>query len=326
MDDDKEAEARIASLQRRVADTEAALGEQERALAVVREEMQEALRERNRALEELREALRERSRALERREEKIRLMHARVAQAAHQARGRINLDVGGRVFGFTTDTLAKYPESYFGRLVSGRWELEGKKRGADEVETMFIERSYRPFKYIADFLMYDRLDVELSETDRNALLDECDYYGLDELSKLIPPPQKKQKTVGWSFVAMEDHFHRVGSTYSCTSKERHASMIGEETWESGVHQWTVRVDNGKDIWLGVCQREDGTILHSHWTEFKTGDMATIVFDADARRMEIRWTNADGTEGSDLYEDIESTLRHAYCSLEPGGQITLVETS
>ena len=324
LDEEQKAEAdRIASLKHAIAAKEADLGSLEQTLA-------EARRALAALTEQLRDALERREKAVREREEKMRQVNDRVEEAAEKAKGRMDLNVGGRVFSFTTETLAKYPESFFGRLVSGRWERGGegkgkKKRGADEIETVFVERPYGPFKHIAAFLITDALDAELSEPERDALLRECDYYGLDELSSLLKS-FKKRKQVEWNFVAPEgeeDCLNRRGNVYSCVSDGRGVSLIGMETWESGVHKWTVRVDKGKDIWIGVCQKDDGSVLHSHWPDFNTGDVATLIFDADARKMEIRWTNADGQEGSDHFPEVLSAMKHAYCFLRAGDQITLL---
>ena len=278
--------------------------------------------------EELRDMLARRESAVQEREERFRLVHERVEEAAAKAKGRINLDVGGRIFSFTTETLAKYPESFFGRLVSGRWEAGGgkgkKKRAADEIETVFVERPQVPFQHIASFLITDTLNVELSESERDALLMECDYFGLDELGNLIKP-QKKQKQVGWNFVpcaGYEDCLKQDGNSY--TAHDVLLDLWRTEEWESGMHRWTIRVDNGKDVCIGIGDGTEGGSWEGQ-CEFETGDTVYVSFDADSRKMEIRWNTSSGDEGSEKWTDLAPDLKYASCLLDPRDQITLLET-
>ena len=88
----------------------------------------------------------------------------------------------GQKFSFKSETLARYPESYFGRLVGGSWQ---NRAGSDGC--IFIERDARPFQHIAAFLVYGKLNVSLENEDLEALLDECDYFCLDELRNLLLP-------------------------------------------------------------------------------------------------------------------------------------------
>ena len=302
--------------------------EKRKRLREIREEEETTEREVRELQEALEKALERREKAVKEREERMRQVHERVEEAAEKAKGRMDLNVGGRVFSFTTETLAKYPESFFGRLVSGRWENKDKgkkKRKADDIETVFVERPDGPFRHIAAFLITDHLKVELSEMERDALLDECDFFGLDELSNLIKP-EKKQKQVGWNFVAhegFENCLKQEGNTYTNVSDEENG-LKGSELWESGVHRWKVRVDKVKDVWIGLC---DGLKEGECWVErgATAGSTFEICFDADARTLEFRWTDANGKEHLNETSNIPAKFKSAYCALDPGDQITLLET-
>jgi hypothetical protein len=84
---------------------------------------------------------------------------------------RIKLDVGGRIFSVTLDMMLKYPDSFFARLFSGRWEDKKTEDGA-----YFINRNFDHFHHIVGFLRYGCVDVELSEPDHRALCLEADFY------------------------------------------------------------------------------------------------------------------------------------------------------
>ena len=129
MDEASAAEAEVLALRTKIE-------EKRKRLREIREEEETTEREVRELQEALEKALERREKAVKEREERMRQAHERVEEAAEKAKGRVNLDVGGRVFSFTTETLAKYPESFFGRLVSGRWENKdkGKKKRKAEDE------------------------------------------------------------------------------------------------------------------------------------------------------------------------------------------------
>jgi hypothetical protein len=96
---------------------------------------------------------------------------------------RIKLDVGGRIFSVTSDMMIRYPDSFFARLFSGRWEDKKTEDGA-----YFINRSFQLFHHIVDFLRDGGLDVSLSEDDHRALCREADFYQLKELLDVLNAP------------------------------------------------------------------------------------------------------------------------------------------
>ncbi len=84
----------------------------------------------------------------------------------------------GKVFTVTLEMMTRYPESFFGVLVSERWS-GGKAHQADE--TFFINRSAKMFGHITDFLRGDVEGVqELSTSKKQKLLREAQYYQVSE--------------------------------------------------------------------------------------------------------------------------------------------------
>ena len=55
----------------------------------------------------------------------------------------IKLNVGGKYFSTSLTTLQSYESSFFGALVSGRWEVKKQEDGA-----IFIDRNPAVFEYV----------------------------------------------------------------------------------------------------------------------------------------------------------------------------------
>jgi hypothetical protein len=117
---------------------------------------------------ELLEAVSAKERALEEREKHMELSTQRITTTV--TTNKIKLDVGGRYFSVTLDMMLKYPNSFFARLFSGRWEDQIGSDGA-----YYINRSGDHFHHVVNFLRDGGLDVSLSE-DHRALCREADFY------------------------------------------------------------------------------------------------------------------------------------------------------
>ena len=68
---------------------------------------------------------------------------------------RARLNVGGTVFVTTRSTLAKYPDSFFGALLSGRYQVPKDPDGS-----VFIDRAPDLFPYVLEFLRDGTVSVE----------------------------------------------------------------------------------------------------------------------------------------------------------------------
>jgi hypothetical protein len=69
---------------------------------------------------ELLEAVSAKERALQKEREDFELATQRITTTV--TTNPVKLDVGGRIFSVTLDMMLKYPDSFFARLFSGRWE------------------------------------------------------------------------------------------------------------------------------------------------------------------------------------------------------------
>lgn len=193
---------------------------------------------RENALFELMEAVDAKNHALEEDRKAFELSTQRVAESALPE--RIKLDVGGRSFSVTLEMMQRFPNSYFARLVSGRWSEKKTEDGA-----FFINRSARMFEYIVDFLRDGELTVSLSAEDRDALYKETDYYQLDMTTTTTTTTtlQKAEKEV-WEWTPAIGFYNKSNGTFTYSQ-----GTIG---WNKGVHEWVLRIDGAHDMRIGIC--------------------------------------------------------------------------
>ncbi|KAI1705307.1 BTB/POZ domain-containing protein [Ditylenchus destructor] len=70
----------------------------------------------------------------------------------------VRLNVGGKVFQTTKDTLSRSPESFFERLVQGHLSSE-----KDETGALLIDRSYKHFDTILNYLRTGVVNLDYKE-------------------------------------------------------------------------------------------------------------------------------------------------------------------
>lgn len=95
----------------------------------------------------------------------------------------IELNVGGRIFQTTLETITKYPQSFLGAMFSGRHKLNLDQKGR-----YFIDRNGEHFEHILEFL---RDDTYLPPKDVVVgVFNDADYFAItalrDKLLKLPP--------------------------------------------------------------------------------------------------------------------------------------------
>jgi hypothetical protein len=74
-------------------------------------------------------------------------MKGNVEELLKISRNKIKLNIGGKIFTTTVDTLTKEPASLFSSMFSGNFVVEPDKDGE-----IFIDRSYEYFHLILNFL------------------------------------------------------------------------------------------------------------------------------------------------------------------------------
>ena len=99
---------------------------------------------------------------------------------------RIKLDVGGRSFTTTLETLTAYPDSKLGKMFSGRHALHNADGG------YFIDRDSKHFRHILNFCRDKDYEIDLSEAHLKEL--KAEYFGLFDV--MFPPfvPAEREVT------------------------------------------------------------------------------------------------------------------------------------
>ena len=187
-----------------------------------------------------------------------RAKHEAEKAAMHKAHtfqtNKIRLDVGGRKFTTSLQTLTSVPDTYLASLFSGRFELTHDAEGE-----YFIDRDGKHFDHVLNFLRDSKsfkLSSDLTEGQKEALVVEVKFYGL--LDHMMPGPYLAQENVGQSLLQQ--------TIISGTKAERQTAVdqaralvfdIGSTTpflkdeFQDLRFVITDRVVNGSPVWAAV---------------------------------------------------------------------------
>jgi len=118
---------------------------------------------------------------------------------------KVTLDVGGRLFKTSLETLRMREESMLARMFSGQFLIEEK------VPT-FIDRDGTHFPFILNFLRDGRVDLPVDDLTKRQLVQEARFYSLPKL--------ERQLTRGlWTVGTKIDVLDTVQKWYPATIKE-----------------------------------------------------------------------------------------------------------
>jgi hypothetical protein len=93
----------------------------------------------------------------------------------------VQLNVGGKHYEVSRDTLERCKGSMLASLISSNW----REGNSDDSEPIFIDRNGRLFEYVLDYLRTNKVHVPLS-VSRSALQEELEYFGVDaDMSQVI---------------------------------------------------------------------------------------------------------------------------------------------
>ncbi|HEY9755051.1 MAG TPA: BTB/POZ domain-containing protein, partial [Oculatellaceae cyanobacterium] len=103
---------------------------------------------------------------------------------------RVRLDVGGKIFATSLDSLTHVKGSYFDHMFSGRWKLQ---RNAED-GTFFIDRDPEVFHYIMNYLRQEPIDLQSIKSKKIAALrKDAEFYGLPGLVELLKPAALEER-------------------------------------------------------------------------------------------------------------------------------------
>ena len=117
----------------------------------------------------------------------------------------IKLNVGGTLFTTTVATLTKYPYSMLAIMfnperrraatVATLTKYPERRRAAekDDNGNFFLDRNPRAFEYILEFLRNARLPEDIVGCSIEQVEWEADYFGLQEILKIIGERKKAKK-------------------------------------------------------------------------------------------------------------------------------------
>jgi len=120
---------------------------------------------------EISNQVQERLREIEEKEKRWLELEEKIKHCAAQAKTKIKLDVGGKIFSTSKSTLLAFEGSYFhAMLSSGHWK-------PDEDGVYFIDRNPKFFNIILDYMRTGKIDVtDLNHKELTKLLDDLDYF------------------------------------------------------------------------------------------------------------------------------------------------------
>ncbi|KAI1694642.1 BTB/POZ domain-containing protein [Ditylenchus destructor] len=92
----------------------------------------------------------------------------------------VRLNVGGRIFQTTKDTLSQYPDSFLARLING-----GLPSQKDESDAYLLDNDPDYFRIILNYLRRGVLNLDDSKLTMKGLLAEADFYNIKPLADEI---------------------------------------------------------------------------------------------------------------------------------------------
>ncbi|XP_053861479.1 BTB/POZ domain-containing protein KCTD11 [Malaclemys terrapin pileata] len=105
--------------------------------------------------------------------------------------GPITLNVGGKFYSTTLETLTRFPDSMLGAMFRGPRPAHTDRRGH-----YFIDRDGKAFRHILNFLRLGRLDLPEGYSELALLRAEADFYQirplLAELARLVAERRQRR--------------------------------------------------------------------------------------------------------------------------------------
>jgi len=130
---------------------------------------------------EISKQMEERLGVIEEKEKRWLEIEEKMKNCAAQAKTKIKLDIGGKIFSTSKSTLLAFEGSYFhAMLSSGHWH-------PDEDGVYFIDRNPKYFNIILDYMRTGKIDVtDLNSKELDKLQDDLDYFQIKLPSPVLP--------------------------------------------------------------------------------------------------------------------------------------------
>ncbi|XP_062840715.1 BTB/POZ domain-containing protein KCTD11 [Anolis carolinensis] len=94
--------------------------------------------------------------------------------------GLVTLNVGGKLYSTTLETLTRFPDSMLGAMFRGPQPALTDSRG-----NYFIDRDGKAFRHVLNFLRFGRLDLPEGYAELSLLRAEADFYQIRPLLEAV---------------------------------------------------------------------------------------------------------------------------------------------
>ncbi|XP_072833318.2 BTB/POZ domain-containing protein KCTD11 [Pogona vitticeps] len=101
-------------------------------------------------------------------------------EALGRAGGLVTLNVGGKLYSTTLETLTRFPDSMLGAMFRGP-----QPALTDSCGNYFIDRDGKTFRHILNFLRFGRLDLPEGYAELSLLRAEADFYQIRPLLEAL---------------------------------------------------------------------------------------------------------------------------------------------
>ncbi|XP_069500869.1 BTB/POZ domain-containing protein KCTD11 [Ambystoma mexicanum] len=102
--------------------------------------------------------------------------------------GPVTLNVGGKRYSTTLETLTRFPDSMLGAMFLRPWPSRKDADGA-----FFIDRDGKVFRHVLNFLRFDRLDLPEGYRELALLEREADFYQIRPLLEEIRRRREEER-------------------------------------------------------------------------------------------------------------------------------------
>ncbi|KAL9653319.1 hypothetical protein ABK040_001955 [Willaertia magna] len=237
-------------------------------------------------------------------EEWFKEKELQIEECIKKASDRIKLNVGGKIFESSKETLICKKDTFFyAMLSSGIWQPD-EKGGA-----YFIDRCPKLFHHFLDYLRYGECDLSnLTEFEKKKLKIEADFYCIDLFSNSVAI--NNNNTVDCfdlNEIGPDISLSNSNKTATKINKYSHSAVVGKEGVSEGKKTWKIKIDNINSgshwICIGVVKRPLTTKKNSY--------IETWGISSANQRYPSGTTNASGdwTVGHVIQVDLDCDNRN-----------------
>jgi len=177
---------------------------------------------------------------------------------------KVKLDVGGKVFSCSLNTLIKEEPSYFSAMFSGRYKLEKD----EEDGSYFIDRNPTYFEIILDYLRTGKLRfAKFSPEEIDELTEEAEFYQIPTLIAFLKPQTNFLSSFD-SSKAPNFTLSTENSCALCTGTTWNIA-VADKVMRDGVWFWEVKVlhSTGHNDRIGLIEESELSQLAKPLTTF-----------------------------------------------------------